>query len=227
MCGPSSSETALQQSSQNFASMLQNNYGQLFGSQVGVLNAINRSLSPILAAGPNQQGFSGPELAALQTQAINSAGAANTAAQQAARTYGAGQGGGGTSGVTSGITKQIESAIGSQSAQALGGQEDQIAQANYQQGNANYWRAQGGMNALASGYNAGGTAGEAINENNASFGQANTVNQQQQQEDQMIAGGLTSLAGSALTFGAGFSGGGGLQGGLTALGSGGRTNNYS
>lgn len=196
MCGPTSQENALQQSSQNFSSMLQQNYGTLFSKQLDVLNSINKSLSPTLAAGPNQHGFSGDQLAAMQTQAINGAGAANRAAQQAARTYGAGEGGGGTSGVTSGITKQIESSIASQAANNLGDEENKITQADFATGNNNYWRAQGGMDALAAGYSPNAAASGTVSSNQASFGEASTIQQQSQEESQMIAGGLTSLAGS-------------------------------
>ncbi len=218
MCGPSLQEKALQQSSSNFASMLQQNYGTLFNKQLDVLNSIGRSLSPILAAGPNQHGMSADELAARNTQAINAAGAANRAAQQAARTYGAGEGGGGTSGATSGITKQIESAIGTQTAQTLGRTEGTIVAEDYATGRENYWRAQGGMEALASGYNPSAAESGAINENQSSFGEAKTIHEQDMEASQMIAGGLTSLAGAGLTFAGGFSGGGGLSGGLKALG---------
>lgn len=223
MCGPSASEKSLQASSQAFSTMLQSNYGTLFGKQQGVLDSINKSLSPTLAAGPNQHGFNNAELSNLQTAAINNAGAANTAAQQAARTYGAGQGGGGTSGVTSGITKQIQSAIGSQAANAEGGQLNQINQADYAQGNANYWRAAGGMSALAQGYSPNAAQEGTISSNNISFQQADRIEQQNEQTSQQIAGGLTSLAGSALTFGAGAMGGGGLKGGLSALATGGKS----
>lgn len=217
MCGPSSQEISLQRDSANFSSMLQQNYGTLFGKQLDVLNSINKSLSPVLSAGPNQRGFSSAERAALDTAAINNAGAANRAAQQAARTYGAGQGGGATSGVTSGIDKQIQSAIASQSAEALGSQENKIEQADFATGRENYWRAQGGMDQLAAGYSPNAAASGAINENQASFGQADTIHQQDMEASQMIAGGLTSLAGSALTFGGGFAKAG-LKGGLMALG---------
>ncbi len=197
MCGPSNQEKALQQQSANFSSMLQQNYGTLFSNQLDVLNSIGRSLKPILSAGPNQHGFSADELAARNTQAINSAGAANRAAQQAARTYGAGQGGGGTSGVTSGITKQIESAIGTQSAQALGQRQGDIVGQDYATGRENYWRAQGGMDQLAAGYSPNAAASGAISSNQNSFGQAQTIQKQSEETSQMIAGGLTSLAGFA------------------------------
>jgi hypothetical protein len=194
MCGPTSSEKSLQQDSQSFSNQLRQNYGTLFGKQQGVLDSINRSLSPVLAGGPSQHGFTADTLAALNTGAINAAGAANKAAQQAARTYGAGEGGGGTSGVTSGITKQIESAIGSQNANALAGQQNQIVQADYAQGNANYWRAQGAEQQLAAGYSPNASQEGAISENAQSFGQAKEIQQAEERKAQMIAGGITSLA---------------------------------
>ncbi len=185
--------------------MLQQNYGTMFGKQLDVLKAIGSSLSPILAAGPNQRGFSADELAARNTQAINAAGAANRAAQQAARTYGAGQGGGGTSGLTSGITKQIEAGIGTQVASNLGATQGQIVQQDYETGRRNYEMAVGGEQALAGQYGgaASSSQGGAISENQASFGQAKTIQEQQAQKEQMIAGGITSLATTAATGGLG------------------------
>lgn len=217
MCGPSNNEKFLQQQSMNFSTMLQNNYKTLFGNQLDVLNKIGRSISPILAAGPNQRGMSAEELAARNTQAINASGAANRAAQQAARTYGAGQGGGATSGVTSGITKQIEAAIGTQAATNLGNQQGNIVAQDYEMGRENYWRAAGGMEQLAAGYNPNAAASGAISQNEAAFGQAHTINEENNAVGKDIAGFATSLAGSALTFGGGFAGGGGLKGGLKAL----------
>lgn len=197
MCGPSSQETALQSSSQNFASQLQNNYGQLFGQQQDVLGALRKSLSPTLSAGPSQHGFSAAELSSLQTGAVNRAGAANTAAQQAARTYGAGQGGGGTSGLTSDINKQIMSSIGSSAANALSGQLGAIDQADFAEGHSNYNTALGGMEALGQAYNPNGAQSGAIGENQNSFGQASQITTENNQMGQDIAGVATALAGSA------------------------------
>jgi hypothetical protein len=198
MCGPTGSEKNLQASQQNFASMLQSNYGTLFGQQQGVLNAINNSLSPVLAAGPSQNGFTGPQLSAMQTQIINNTSAATRNAAQAARNVAAGQGGGGTSGLTSGIQQQIQASILSQGAIAQGSQEANLAVQNAQLGQENYWRAAGGMQALASGYSPNAAMGGATTANQSAFGEANEIQQQQQQEDQMIAGGITAAAGLAI-----------------------------
>jgi hypothetical protein len=217
MCGPTNSEKTLQGQSQSFASLLQGNYNTLFGNQLNTLNSISKSLSPILAAGPSQQGFSAAESAALNTSAINNAGAANRNAQQAVGNFTAGQGGGGSTGILSGVTGQLKSAVASQSANQLATSQNQITQANYAQGNQNYWRAQGGMNQLAEGYSPNSAQSGAISSNQNSFQQASTIQQQQNQEDQEIAGGVASLAMSGATFGAGAMGGGGLEGGLSAL----------
>jgi hypothetical protein len=196
MCGPSGSQEATANQSQDFSTMLMNNYGTLFNGQQKVLDSIGQSLNPIVAAGPSQQGFSGAELSNLQTQAINNSGAAAKNAEQAARTFGAGEGGGGTSGVTSGITKQIESGIASQQAGNLGAEQTQIQQANYNQGNQNYWRAQGGEQALAGLENPNGAAGSSIAAGNEAFGQETQINTENNAEAQDIAGFATALAGT-------------------------------
>jgi hypothetical protein len=220
MCGPTNQEKQLQGQSQSFATMLQGNYGTLFGQQQGVLNSINRSLSPILSAGPSAQGFSGSELASLNTQAINSAGAASRNAQQAAANFGAGQGGGAGTGIISGVQRQIQGSIASSSANQLAGAQDQITQANYAQGNQNYWKAQGGMNQLAAGYSPNEAQSGTIGENQASFGQAKDIQAQQAQEEQAIAGGIAGLAMDVAVPGIGGAISGGSMGGgfMGALG---------
>lgn len=197
MCGPSSDERGIETATENFAGLLRDNYGELFSEQQDVLNGLNKSLSPIVAAGPNQTGMSGAEVSALQTSAINNAGAASKNAEQAARTFGAGEGGGGTSGVTSGITKQIEGAIAGQEAGTLGTNLTNIQEKNYDIGNQNYWRAVGGEQALGAQFSpnaamSGSEAGES-----AAFGEANQINTQENAVGQDIAGFLTAAAGSA------------------------------
>jgi hypothetical protein len=98
-CGPSSAESISQGAEQSLAQEMQSNYATRFADQQQVLDRLNQSLSPIVAAGPNQQGFSPKELANLNTQAINTTGAAARNATQAAQTSLAGCGGGGDSGL--------------------------------------------------------------------------------------------------------------------------------
>ena len=163
------------------------------------MSGLNASLNPIVAAGPSQNGFSGATVNALDTQAINNAGAAAQSAEQAARTFGAGQGGGATSGLTSGITNQIQSSIASQQAGNLATSENQISLANEAQGNANYFKALGAQENVAQMYNPSSTMSGANQENNASFGQASQITTENNGLGQDVAGFLTAAAGSAGT----------------------------
>lgn len=166
----------------------------MFGQQQGVLNSLNRSLSPILSAGPSQEGFSGAEKAALNTQAINSAGAANRSAQQAAANFGAGQGGGATSGLQSGITKQIQGSIASQSANQLASAQNNIVQQDYSAGNRNYWSAQGAMQQLGQQYNPSAAESGSISEGGQAFSEASNI--ESQGIGEQVAGDVVGLAGA-------------------------------
>lgn len=201
-CGPSKAEKQLQASSHDFANLLQSNYTKLFGQQQGVMSAINKSISPTLAAGPSQNGFSPQENANLTTQAINSSAAAARATQQATANFGAGQGAGGSSGLTSGITRQLQESAASQAEGNLVNQTTQIGLANEAQGNANYRTALGASEALAQGYSPNQAQGGAISENSASFDQAKTIQEQQQQEAQAIAGTAMALGTAGVAGGA-------------------------
>jgi hypothetical protein len=192
MCGPSGAEKSLAAQSASFASLLQSNYSSLFGNQMDTLQAINKSLSPILAAGPNQQGMSAQELAAQNTAAINNAAAAARNARQSVANYGAGRGN--ASGLVSGVQKQLQGEVASASANQLATAQNQITQQNYALGRENYWRAAGGMQALGNAFSPNAAASASIGANKNAFGEANTIQQQVNAEQAGIAGGIASIA---------------------------------
>jgi hypothetical protein len=207
MCGPSSEEKSLQASSQSFSNTLNSNYQKLFRNQMDVLGTINKSLNPILSAGPSQPGFSPQLSATLNTQAINTAGATARNLRQQVANFGAGQGGGGSSGLVSGVTQQLQAAAATTAANKLADTQEGITLANYKQGNENYWRAQGGMEQLASGYSPNAAQSGTINENQASFGEANQITAENNALGQDFAGFATALAGSAGSIVKGLKGG--------------------
>jgi len=148
------------QSAQDFASRqnqlaltMGQDFSQRFGEQSDIFKNINRQLAPIANLGPSNQGFSPQELAAMNTQAINTSGAAARNAQQAVAGTLAGQGGGGTSGLVSGIQEQIRGTIASSAANQLAGAENEITQRNYETGRENFWRATSGEQSLANAEN--------------------------------------------------------------------------
>jgi hypothetical protein len=227
MCGPSGAEKGIQNDQWQLSKDLTADFQTRFGSQSSLLDYLNKNLTSITSKGPSQQGFSGGELSALQTQAINNAGAANTAAQQAARTYGAGQGGGGTSGLTSGITKQIQSAIASQQAGNLGTNLNNINLADWQTGSKNYWSAMGAQQALANQFDPTAFSGQAQSGLGSSFQMADTIQKEESQKQQAIASGIMGAAmdialpgiGGAMGMGGAAGGFGGLIQGITNPGS--------
>jgi hypothetical protein len=199
--GPSKEmkQTAAEQSS--LANTLFSNYQTQFQNQSSALAMLKQAYTPLVAAGPNQQGFSSPELAALHTQAINSTGAAARNARQASGNFSAGQNS--SSGLTSGITKQINASINSSAAQKLSDQQLGITEANYATGRENYKEATAGLNTLAGQYNPTAYAGQAGQNFSESFGQAKEINAETQAAQAAKFGAIASLGIDAATFGAG------------------------
>ena len=202
MCGPSANEEQIEGATQSLAMSMESDFQQRFAQQSSVLQNLNNSLTPIVAAGPNQTGFSAEELAAMNTSAINNAGAANKNAQQAAGNAIAGEGGGGGSGLLTGPQQAIKAGIATSTGNELADTQNQITQANYQQGNANYNRAVSGEQALAGEYNPQSFGEGAQSGLGASFGEANTINTQQQALGKgLLSAGLSGLG--AITSGIG------------------------
>jgi hypothetical protein len=178
-----------------------------------LIQSLNKSLSPIVGAGPSQAGWSPQEAAAISTATINNGGAAARNATQAAQ--GALAGRGGDSGLQSGVDQQILSTIKSNSADQIAKQQTQNTIDNYTQGNQNFWKASGGVAGLAGLQSNNGDS--AIGGSGNAFKQADTIQQEQNQEEAAIAGGIASIGMDAATFGVGAAGGGGFMGGLKGL----------
>jgi hypothetical protein len=169
---------------------------------------LNNLFTPIAEAGPNQQGFSGPELAALNTQVGEGVGQNYAKASQALNTQLSAQGGGNEylpSGASAALKSNLASAAANQQSQEQLG----VTEANYAQGRQNWQQATGGLNALAQEYNPTAIAGATNTASQNAFGQASQIQQMKNQEESEIAGGIMSL-------GTGF-----LTGGLSNLASGG------
>ncbi len=150
--GPSAQQKQLTGNEAGLAQSFTSAFNQQFKDQGQILQNLNSQLTPIANLGPNQQGFSPQELAAMNTQAINASGAAARNAQQAVAGSLAGRGGGGTSGLTSGIDQQIAGAVASSAANQLSGAQEDITQKNYEVGRDNFWKSTAGERSLASAY---------------------------------------------------------------------------
>ena len=214
MCGPTGQEQQEANQSQAYATTVQNNYKTLFGEQQGVMSNLNNIFTPIAEAGPSQTGFSGGELAALNTQALDTTGA-NYA--NAARALGGQLAGRSTAAGETGPTMALKSQLASSAAGQLSNEQLGITQANYAQGNQNWKEATGGLQALNNSYQSVAAGNSGTQANQAAFGEADEIAQQEAQEDQAIAGGITSVAEAGLTGGASLAAGGGASGFLSGL----------
>lgn len=210
MCGPSSQAGPLAAQTTSLATTLAGNYNQYFANQSAVLGNLNAMLTPIAQAGPDQQGFGPRELAALQTQTGEGIGANYAKATQALNTQLAARGGGNEY-LPTGAGAALRGTLASAAANELSQANIGITEANYGQGRQNWREATAGLNALAQEYNPNPAASGAQSGFGSAFGMYDKIQQEKNQKEAAIAGGITSLATGALTFG---------MGGLANLGAG-------
>lgn len=174
-------------------------YQKNLGLQQGVLAQIQGQLSPILAAGINQQGFNKAELSTLNTMVLNQTGANYAHAQQALQNQ---QAAGTDSTILSGVAQQQRGALAASAAGQTTGEELGIQQANYAQGRSNYLTALGGEQQLAAAYNPQSFAGlsqsagsQSIGATGQAFQEAQAINQANNQWQADLMGGIMSGVG--------------------------------
>lgn len=219
MCGPSQSQKSLADQESSFSTMLSQNYAKNFGAQSEILQNLTRMFTPIAERGPDQQGFGAEELAALNTQSNEGVGANYTKASQALNNTLAARGGGNEV-LPTGARAALQERVASSAANELSQEQLGITRANYAQGRSNWTQATAGLNALGQEYNPNAIAGEATGANQGAFNEQTKVQEMKNQRESAIAGGISSLAMTGLTFGAGAMGGGGFAGGMKALSAG-------
>lgn len=211
--GASSAQKTLESEEANFYQTLTQDYSTVFGEQQQSWNALKTAITPILNAGPNQQGFNAAELSNLNTTAIDSVGGNYQNAQRAVNNQLAGRGG--NSGLQSGVDQQISSTIGTEAAGNLSNEELGITQANYATGLANYNNAVGAMEGLSGQQGPGGYASNANNANTAAFNEATQIQEANNAWEDQLVGGITGVASGGLKA---ITGGVGGFGGGSALG---------
>lgn len=196
-CGPSGAESAIGQSQQNFMTQLQTQAGSVFGSSSQVFNSLMNTFSPIVAAGPNQQGFSPALLANLNSQAITQTGQAYQNAKAAVGNQLSAEGGGNVA-LPSGSTVGANLSLAESAANETSKQLSQITQENYATGRQNYEQAVQGMEAAPGVFNAAtGAANAATNAGTAAANTANQIAQQRTSWMQPVIGALSGIAGAA------------------------------
>jgi hypothetical protein len=189
MCGPSGQQKQIAGQAENLSSLLSANYAQNFGAESAILGHLTNILTPIVEAGPNQEGMSAAEKAAITGNAINT----NATNYRNAATVVAGSraGAGGSTYAPSGTDKQVAATIASNEAGQLSQEENQIEQADYALGRQEFQQAEAGLAGVAAAYNPNATAGAAIGANSAAAQQA----EQMTEESNAWMGDVAGLAG--------------------------------
>lgn len=199
MCGPSDQEKQLNAQESKFSNMLMGNYANYFGKQSAVLDNLNNYLTPIAEAGPTQQGWAAPEVAAVNTQIGETTGQNYAKAAQALGNQLSAEGGGNAY-LPSGAANTLKAQIATAAAAQQSSENLAATEANYAQGRQNWQQATAGLQELGQQYNPSAIASEASGANQSAFGQADKIQQENNQLAKDIAGGITGLAGGFLDF---------------------------
>lgn len=193
MCGASDAQKNLQTQQSNFYSTLTDAYKTQFGESQGITNALTRSFTPTLQAGPGQMGYSDGEKTALDTQATEGT-AADYAKAQTATAQALGAANGGNQFVPNGANQQIEA----QNSTAAAGEEaslkNTVLQNDYAQGRANYDQAASVLGSTAGLLSPTAAAGAATGAGSAA---GTTANQIASADNSVWQGALGALGGVA------------------------------
>ena len=192
-CGPSTAQQNTTTQQAGFTSQLMADHNENFGANSAILGNLTNELTPIVNAGPSQEGFSASEKAALNTQAIDQTGEANEHALQATNNQ-LNARGGGSEVLPSGTTGAIDASINTSSADTLAKEQNANTLADYAQGNQNYEKAAGMLGDVANDYNPNAIASTANQSGNEAFQDESTENEESNALGKDILGGVTGAA---------------------------------
>lgn len=192
MCGGASDQQKqLDQEQSDFYQEAMNQQTQVYGEDQQILNFMSNLYEPILAKGPNQQGFSQEENNALNTQATEGVAqnykAASTAANEQAAALG-----GGDSYLPSGVTASMNAGIDEAAAGQRSSEQSQITQANYTQGYNQWLAAAEGLSGVSSQLSPTGYSGAATGAGTAA---SNTAAQIAQENNSWMNAALGAVGG--------------------------------
>jgi hypothetical protein len=201
LCGASSGQKTIASNETDLFKQIKEQGSAIFGNASNVFKDLMGTFAPTVAAGPNQMGFSAPELANLNSSAITNTGVATRNALQASKEASAAVGGGNMalpSGADIGRSLSVANAGAAETSKEL----SDINAKNYEVGRENYYKAAEGLagatnvfNPSTSASNAATTAGEAA---------ANTENQIASANNSWqgaVAGALGGIAGNVVSGG--------------------------
>jgi hypothetical protein len=160
MCGSNQNQQDITDEQQAFYKTLTDQYNTVFGQNQAITSALTSQFTPILQAGPSQQGFSAQQDQAMRTQNTETVATDYAQAQRATAQILAAKGGGNTF-LPSSTTANILAGNANAAAATRAAGENQITQANYAQGYQNWQTAANVLGSTAGLLNPTGYAGAA------------------------------------------------------------------
>lgn len=197
MCGASGQQTQVENEQNQFFQQMMTQQSQVYSEDQGILQQMQSIYAPILAKGPNQQGFSASELNSLNTTATEGTAQNYEQAAKAVNENIAAEGGGDTY-LPSGAATQLKAETAAASAQQESGEEQQITQANYQQGYNEWQNAAQGLSTVAGDLNPVGYSGAATGAGSATSSTANEIAQENNSWLNAAIGAAGSIGGAVV-----------------------------
>lgn len=196
-CGAPQGEKDLANQQSAFFNTLTQQAQSVFGNSSSVFRDLYSSFAPIVAAGPSQEGFSAPELSALQSQAITNTGQQYNNAKQAVGERIAAYGGGNIA-LPSGAAIGPQLSLAEAAANQTSSQLNNINIANWETGRQNWLNAASGLAGAPGVFNpASGYSGTAVSGGNAASNTWNNVAQSDNSWVNALIGAGAGIAGAA------------------------------
>jgi hypothetical protein len=199
MCGATGDQQQLTQEEMDAYKQGQQLTAQQYANQQSIYAPMAKQFSSIFAAGPNQTGYSAPELQALDSEALEGTAENYKGAAKAVNEEMAGQGGG-TNPLPGGAQEELRQETADSAAAEESKEETGITESDYQQG-YNEWQAAGsGLEGIAAGENPLGYEQAETGEAQVANTEANDVAEEQNSW-------INAAIGAAGAIGGGFAGG--------------------
>jgi len=201
MCGASGEMKQLGKNQLSFFNNMIQQGQSIFGSSSDVFKKLVSAFTPIVQAGPNQEGFSPAVKAALNSQAITEGGLVYKHASQAVKEQSAAYGGGNMA-LPGGADIGRNIAVSTSAAANTANELNEINLKSKELGRENYFKAASGLESAPSVFNpATESENAATGAGNSAANTENAISQQNNSWVSAVTGALGGIAGNVVTGG--------------------------
>jgi hypothetical protein len=197
MCGSTAAQGQLQAEQMAFYQQGMDESKIAFAESQQLQQQVKAVYDPILAAGPNQYGFSPGEEATLESQAIEGTAKNFRQSSQALKAQIAGEGGGNVPGLT-GSQEQLQAELNAASTGEQSREQTQIKEAGYAQGHQLFTEATGAEMGISGQLNPTAFESAATSSGKAAGDTASAIAQEQNSWVNAVIGAAGSIGGAVI-----------------------------